>query len=91
MNIWLRLESGCQQMVVMCCQMILKAFDSNANFVLVAFERDATEVFEALKTRGILVKNMTKAHELLHNCLRLTVGTDAENRSLLVALQDILK
>ena len=69
----------------------VKAFDSNANFVLVAFERDATEVFEALKTRGILVKNMTKAHELLHNCLRLTVGTDAENRSLLVALQDILK
>ena len=66
------------------------AFESHANFVLAEFDRDATEVFEALKTRNILVKNMSKAHPMLAKCLRLTVGSDVENRSLINALNEIL-
>ena len=71
----------------------LQAFPSEANMILLrlhgAGDR-ATSVFEALKARGILVKNVSKMHPLLGNCLRITVGTAAENAQLLLALQEIL-
>ena len=64
-------------------------FKSDANMVLVRMEGEgdrATPAFEALKARGVLVKNISKMHPLLANCLRLTVGTADENRQLLLAL-----
>jgi histidinol-phosphate aminotransferase len=70
----------------------VRAFDSDANMVLVRFEGAvgrAQQVFDGLKARGILVKNVSKMHPLLANCLRLTVGTAEENRALLAALQDL--
>jgi len=47
----------------------------------------AFQVFEALRSRGVLVKNVSKMHPLLSNCLRLTVGTADENTLLLAALK----
>jgi histidinol-phosphate aminotransferase len=38
----------------------------------------------------VLVKNVSKMHPLLTNCLRLTVGTPDENALLLQALQHSL-
>jgi histidinol-phosphate aminotransferase len=38
----------------------------------------------------VLVKNVSKMHPLLHNCLRLTVGTPAENMQMMSALQSCL-
>jgi hypothetical protein len=35
----------------------------------------------------VLVKNVSKMHPLLDNCLRLTVGTPEENALLLAALK----
>jgi len=35
----------------------------------------------------VLVKNVSKMHPLLANCLRLTVGTPEENKQLLSALR----
>jgi histidinol-phosphate aminotransferase len=35
----------------------------------------------------VLIKNISKMHPLLDNCLRLTVGTAAENDQLLAALK----
>jgi histidinol-phosphate aminotransferase len=43
-----------------------------------------------MKARGVLVKNVSKMHDLLTNCLRLTVGTADENRQMLQALQQSL-
>ena len=40
-----------------------------------------------MKARGVLVKNVSKMHPLLANCLRLTVGTADENTQMLAALQ----
>ncbi len=77
----------------------VKAWDSDANMVLVrvggtgAAQGDAAysqKVFNGLKARGVLVKNVSKMHPLLANCLRLTVGTDTENTQLLAALQESL-
>jgi histidinol-phosphate aminotransferase len=70
----------------------LTPFASDANMMLVRFagaSDAASQAFEALKARKVLVKNVSKMHPLLANCLRLTVGTPAENSQLLAALQDI--
>ena len=63
-------------------------FPSEANMVLVRVP-DAAKAFDGLKARKVLVKNISKMHPLLANCLRLTVGTPQENTQLLAALQAI--
>jgi histidinol-phosphate aminotransferase len=62
---------------------------SDANMVLVRVP-DAASTFEGMKARGVLVKNVSKMHPLLANCLRLTVGTADENVQMLAALQSSL-
>lgn len=64
-------------------------FPSDANMVLVRVP-DAQRSFDGLKARGILVKNVSKMHPSLANCLRLTVGTPAETELLISALQQAL-
>ena len=59
-------------------------FPTQANFVLVRVA-DANVMFEGLKARRILVKNVHRWHPLLANCLRITVGTREENDLLLAA------
>jgi histidinol-phosphate aminotransferase len=65
------------------------AFPSDANMVL-ARVPDAQRCFDALKARGLLVKNVSKMHPLLGQCLRLTVGTPLENAALISALPKCL-
>jgi len=64
-------------------------FPSEANMVL-ARVPDAARTFDGLKARKVLVKNVSKMHPLLANCLRLTVGTAEENTLLLAALKESL-
>ena len=72
----------------------LEVFPSAANFLLVRVaagdEGGAPHAFEALKSRGILVKNLHGSHPQLAHCLRLTVGTPDENEQLLAAMSAIL-
>ena len=70
----------------------LTVWDSDANMVLVRIAApggvDAAQgLFDALRARGVLVKNVSKMHPLLANCLRLTVGTADENTQLLAAIE----
>ena len=67
----------------------VQVFPSQANMLLVRMP-DATKCFEGMKLKGILVKNVSKMHPLLTNCLRLTVGTPAENAHMLAALKESL-
>ena len=67
----------------------LKQWPSEANMVLVRVV-DATKTFEGMKARGVLVKNVSKMHPLLANCLRLTVGTADDNARMLAALESSL-
>ena len=64
-------------------------FSSDANMILLRVP-DAQKTFDALKLRKVLVKNVSKMHPLLVNCLRLTVGTAEENGKLLAALEACL-
>ncbi len=60
-------------------------FPSHANFLLVRVP-DAPRWFTTLREAGILVKNVHGWHPLLAHCLRITIGTPAENNALLAAL-----
>jgi histidinol-phosphate aminotransferase len=64
-------------------------FPSEANMIL-ARVPDAAKTFEGLKAHKVLVKNVSKMHPLLANCLRLTVGTATENDMMLAALKESL-
>jgi len=64
-------------------------FPTETNFILMWIEKDATAVFKALKKRGILVKNLDRPGPL-KGCLRVTIGTPAENREFLSNLKQIL-
>ena len=61
-------------------------FPTETNFV-VARVPDAPVWFAALRDAGILVKNLHGWHPLLAHCLRITVGTPAENDRLLSVLE----
>lgn len=64
----------------------VQAWDSDANMVLVRVP-EADKTFAGMKACGVLVKNVSKMHALLANCLRLTVGTADDNAQMLAALQ----
>jgi histidinol-phosphate aminotransferase len=49
---------------------------------------DAPAAYEALKRQGVLVRSL---HPGLEHCLRVTVGTPAENRILIGALREALR
>jgi len=64
-------------------------FPTETNFILMWIEKGATKVFLALKKRGILVKNLDRQGPL-KGCLRVTIGTPAENKEFLKTLKQIL-
>lgn len=60
-------------------------FPSRANFITTRFA-DGPSQFSRLKADGILVKDLSKMHPLLANCLRLTVGSPSECAVMLASL-----
>lgn len=64
----------------------VQVFDSAANFLLLRVA-GATACCARLRARGILVKDVSAMHPLLHDCLRVTVGTAEENAAFLQALR----
>ncbi|MGH8122333.1 MAG: histidinol-phosphate transaminase, partial [Rudaea sp.] len=57
---------------------------SSANFLCVRFE-DAAAVYQRLLDLGIVVRDVSRYPGLI-DCLRITVGTPAENTALLAGL-----
>ena len=51
----------------------------------------ASRVAAAMRERGVLIKDASRMHPLLANCLRLTVGAPAENEAMLAALTEALQ
>ena len=65
----------------------ITVYPSEANFLLFRVAK-ATVVFESLKQRGVLIKNLNGGHTMLNDCLRVTVGTPEENERFIAALQE---
>ena len=59
---------------------VVKVFPSDANFLLVEFTQ-AKAMYDFLVSKGIVVRDRSNVL-LCDNCLRITVGTDAENLKL---------
>jgi histidinol-phosphate aminotransferase len=66
----------------------LRVFPSGANFLLVEVEDDAHRVWQALLDRGVLVRDFS-AWPGVEGCLRVTVGTPAENDAFLAAIREV--
>lgn len=62
-----------------------KVYPSDANFLLVK-TTDARGIYQHLVDKGIIVRDRSKV-ELCAGCLRITIGTPAENVQLLNTLQ----
>ncbi len=67
----------------------LQVFPSGANFLLFRVDGDAHAVWEGLLERGVLVRDFSRWPRV-EQCLRVTVGTPAENDAFLAALQEVL-
>ena len=63
---------------------VVKVFPSDANFLLVEFTQ-ARAMYDYLVGKGIVVRDRSNVL-LCDNCLRITVGTDAENLKLVDAI-----
>jgi histidinol-phosphate aminotransferase len=70
---------------------VARVYPSEANFLLLELARARPRaVFEALHQRGILVRDVS-GYPRLASCLRVSVGTPAENDALLAALAPALE
>ncbi|MDX8407215.1 MAG: aminotransferase class I/II-fold pyridoxal phosphate-dependent enzyme, partial [Mariprofundaceae bacterium] len=67
----------------------VEVFPSQTNFILIRVAR-AQKVFDQLLDAGILIKNMHSAGGLLSQCLRITIGTPAENDAVLTTMREIM-
>ena len=63
------------------CQEVKGVYSSDANFLLVRFD-NPDEVYERLLSGGVIVRNRSRVPGC-EGCLRVTVGTPAENDRLL--------
>jgi histidinol-phosphate aminotransferase len=61
-----------------------KVYPSDANFLLVKMNQ-ARAVYDYLLGEGIVVRDRSRV-ELCENCLRITVGTESENKELITVL-----
>lgn len=64
-----------------------KIYPTAANFVLVKTS-DAEKIYQSLLAENIVVRNRSRV-ELCENCLRITVGTSAENENLIKVLKTL--
>ncbi len=63
---------------------VLKIYPSDANFILVKF-KNSNQVFQYLLSEGVIIRNRNTV-VLCEDCLRITIGTMAENKQLVEKL-----
>jgi len=64
---------------------VKKIYPSDANFLLVEIT-EASKIYQALIDQQIIIRNRAR---LVPNCVRITVGTPAENSKLITALKEL--
>lgn len=82
-------QKGMQQLMVGFDQLGLKYIPSVGNFISVAFDKPAGEIYEALLKQGVIIRPVGVYDMPYH--LRATIGTQAQNQRLLDALETILQ
>jgi histidinol-phosphate aminotransferase len=68
---------------------VQKVYPSEANFLMIKLP-NATDIYNSLIEKGIIVRNRANV-KLCTDCLRITIGTKAENLKLLASLEQIIQ
>ncbi|MFW5443324.1 MAG: histidinol-phosphate transaminase [Methylococcaceae bacterium] len=69
----------------------ISAYPSAANFILFKTKKNqANIIFEELKNRGVLIKNLSPQAGILTDCLRVTIGKTDENHVFINYLSEII-
>jgi histidinol-phosphate aminotransferase len=66
----------------------IEVYPSGANFLLFRVDGDAHELWQDLLGRGVLVRDFS-SWPRVEQCLRVTIGTPAENDAFLAALEEV--
>lgn len=66
-------------------ELIKKVYPSDANFILVEVD-NANKLYQTLVTQKIIVRNR---HNVIQNCIRITIGSQKENNELLNTLKKL--
>lgn len=81
-------DEGLSEMAAAYAELGLKFIPSVCNFYTVDFGRPAMPIFDALLKEGVIVRPV--ANYGMPNHLRISIGTQAENRRLVTALRKVL-
>lgn len=73
--------------VLLNVKFVEKIYPTEANFILIKVD-DANKRYEELIAKGIVIRNRT-TQPLCENTLRLTIGTEVENKKLIEALSSL--
>ena len=73
--------------VLLHVEFVKKIYPTEANFILIKVD-DANKRYDELIAKGIVIRNRT-TQPLCENTLRLTIGTEAENRKLMAVLKQL--
>ena len=73
--------------VLLHVEFVKKIYPTEANFILVKVD-DANKRYAELIAKGIVIRNRTM-QPLCDNCLRLTVGTELQNKKLIAVLKQL--
>jgi len=68
-------------------EFVEKIYESDSNFILVRVD-NADLRYNQLSEKGIIVRNRSNQY-LCQNCLRITIGTENENKSLIKTLNQL--
>ncbi len=69
----------------------IHVWPSQANFILFrVLNKSADAIFSGLRNQGVLIKNLHGSHAMLQGCLRVTVGTEEENRRFIEVLSQLV-
>lgn len=73
----------------------VRVWPSETNFLLFRVDssagKPAPDIYSYLRTKKIAVKNLHGGHPALKNCLRVSIGTDAENDTFISELKNALR
>ncbi|GFD82839.1 MULTISPECIES: histidinol-phosphate transaminase [Tenacibaculum] len=66
-------------------ELVKKIYPSEANFILIEVT-NANELYNSLVAQKIITRNR---NSLVNNCIRITVGSEKENKKLMTALKEL--
>lgn len=81
-------KKGLQQFYQFCEESKLSYYPSEANFILIDFERDSDELFQALLEKGYIVRSGNALGFPTH--LRITIGSEQQNQEIIEQLKEFI-